>query len=145
MGPNQKMSNVVSKYSALPAVKIIFAGMQKGTAKDVSNSGSLPLKSVTKIVVPKELRDPEGSDDTSLQRAKKVIEKFHFIVPPKGVTVHCNMINAKLQLQVDIFCDDIKHGVLEWLLEIRSESAKSEATKSLLRIQYPSPDGGINF
>lgn len=88
----------------------------------------------------------EGSDNVSLQRAKnKAVEKFHFIVAPKDCTIHCNMINTKLQLQVDIFCEDIKQGVLEWLRDIQPDAAKSAATKSLLRIQFPDSNGGIRI
>lgn len=87
----------------------------------------------------------EGSDNTSLQKAKEAVERFHFIVAPKGCTIHCNMIDTKLQLQVDIFCEDIKQSVIAWVRGIQSDTTKSEATKSLLRIQFPDPDGGIRI
>ncbi len=54
----------------------------------------------------------EGSDNISQQNAKEVVDKFHFIVAPKGSTIHCNMMNTKLQLQVDIFCEDTQAGRL---------------------------------
>lgn len=64
----------------------------------------------------------EGSDSISQQRAKEVVEKFHFIVAPTGQVIHCNMMNKKLQLQVDIFCEDIKKGVLAWLRDIQTDA-----------------------
>lgn len=87
----------------------------------------------------------EGGYDITGQRAREVVEKFHFIVAPPGFTIHCNTINAKLQLQIDIFCDDIKQGVLSWLEDIKDDEKKSGANEELLKIQFPDPGGGIRI
>ena len=41
-----------------------------------------------------------------------------FVAPPSGITIHCNQSDAKLQLQVDLFCEDICLGVTEWLEKV---------------------------
>jgi hypothetical protein len=87
----------------------------------------------------------EGSDDTSRQRAREAVDKFHFIVAPKGLTIHCNMINTGLKLQVDIFCKDIADGVRKWVEEIVSDKQKVQSIQTLLRIQMPDPSGGVRI
>lgn len=59
----------------------------------------------------------EGTHDITEQRARKVIENFSFVVPPKGWTVHMNSNGNALQLQVDVFCNDICSSVHRWLDE----------------------------
>lgn len=87
----------------------------------------------------------EGVDDTSKQSAKRVIDKFHFIVAPKGRVIHCNMFKTKLQLQVNIFCEDIKQGVLAWLRDIAGDPNKMASAQSLLKIQFPNQNGSIRI
>jgi hypothetical protein len=59
----------------------------------------------------------EGSHDIKEQRAQEVIEHFNFVVPPNGWTVHMNQSGNALQLQVDVFCQDICASVNQWLAE----------------------------
>ena len=87
----------------------------------------------------------EGTDNTQAQRAREAVEKFHFIVAPPGCVIHCNSLGAKLQLQVDIFCEDIKQGVLSWLRDIETDVGKVASTQGLLKIQFPDVQGGIQF
>ncbi len=56
----------------------------------------------------------EGSDSTERQRARQALTQFRFVVPRPGDTVHCNQVGSLLQLQVDLFCEDICEGVEEW-------------------------------
>jgi hypothetical protein len=60
----------------------------------------------------------EGRDETSHQWASDALDRFQFVAPLKGWTIHCNQADTKLQLQVDIFCRDICRGVQNWLLSI---------------------------
>lgn len=87
----------------------------------------------------------EGVDDVTMQRARKAVERFHFIVAPTGMTIHCNMLNTKLQLQVDIFCTDIKNGVNNWLNDVANEADKKTAMSRLLTIQLPNSDGSMRI
>lgn len=60
----------------------------------------------------------EGRDETTDQRARDVLKRFQFVVPPKGSEIHCNLLGNKLQLQVDIFCRDMCQGAQQWLQSI---------------------------
>ncbi len=87
----------------------------------------------------------EGQDDISSQRAKEAIESFHFIAPLNNMTIHNNKLDDKLQLQIDIFCTDIVNGVKQWLSEIADNDPRHNKIKSLLKIQFPDPDGSISI
>lgn len=42
-------------------------------------------------------------------------ERIHFIIPPpRNSTVHRNLINNVLQMQIDVFCNDIAEAVDCW-------------------------------
>jgi hypothetical protein len=60
----------------------------------------------------------EGVDDIVNQWARKALESFIIIAGPNGITIHCNQSDAKLQLQVDLFCEDICLGVTEWIAKV---------------------------
>ena len=77
----------------------------------------------------------EGRDDIADQRAKKVLEAFQFVVPPKGWTVHCNQINQSLQLQVDIFCCEIVDGVKQFLSDICSDPEAMQRLGQMITIR----------
>jgi hypothetical protein len=59
----------------------------------------------------------EGTDDITEQKARKILESFLFIEPPNKGSIHLNQSNQKLQLQVDIFCNDIIAGVKQWIID----------------------------
>jgi hypothetical protein len=48
------------------------------------------------------------------QRAQQALTNFHFTLPRPGMLIHNNQINNALQLQVDVFCEDVCVGVEEW-------------------------------
>ena len=57
----------------------------------------------------------EGREEIAEQCARDVLDHFHFIEPPPNDnTIHCNQKNNALQLQVDIFCNDVLSGLREW-------------------------------
>lgn len=77
----------------------------------------------------------EGGTDITNQRARDALDDFHFIVPPgNGCSIHCNWINNKLQLQVDIFCLDIASAVDDWALSVKDNHEVQERMRSLIRI-----------
>jgi hypothetical protein len=81
----------------------------------------------------------EGRDDIAHQRARASLERFQFIVPRGGI-IHCNQVNKKLQLQVDIFCRDICQGARDWLASIpESDKVRRSRLSELLNIQIESP------
>lgn len=58
----------------------------------------------------------EGSDAIDDQPAREALESFVFLGKPmNGSMVHCNQSDGKLQLQADIFCEDLCKGVEAWL------------------------------
>jgi hypothetical protein len=65
-------------------------------------------------------------------------------VPPgNGNTVHRNMINNTLQLQVDKFCIEIADAVDKWAASVTGDNEIQERMKSLLMIHNHVP--GIQY
>ena len=85
----------------------------------------------------------EGADDIVTQRARVALDAFLFVAPRTGWTVHCNQSDAKLQLQVDIFCEDICAGVDAWLTGVATNPDVQTRITSLMRVQ--SLENGLSF
>jgi hypothetical protein len=60
----------------------------------------------------------EGEFDISTQRSRKILEAYEFVATPQGTTVHLNRSNTALQLQIDMFCEEICAGVEAWLVDV---------------------------
>jgi hypothetical protein len=60
----------------------------------------------------------EGRDDINDQRAKQALDSFQFVVPPPSWTVHKNKLGNTLQLQLDIFCQELINGASQFLSDI---------------------------
>jgi hypothetical protein len=79
-----------------------------------------------------------GEGNISSQRIMELLDEFVFIVPKfidgeyKGS--HCNKINNKLQLRVDLFCIDICNAVDEWVNNNGGNKRIQEATNKMLEI-----------
>jgi hypothetical protein len=76
----------------------------------------------------------EGREEIASQRARDALDRFQFTVAPPTWTVHCNLLGAKLQLQVDIFCAQIVNGAEHWLAEVSTQPDVAARMPSLLRI-----------
>lgn len=86
----------------------------------------------------------EGADDIVNQRARRALERFLFVAPRPRLTVHCNQSNSRLQLQVDIFCEDVCVAAEEWLSAVRGRDADIDSRlASLMKIE--SLEGGFSF
>jgi hypothetical protein len=70
------------------------------------------------------------------QRAKEVLDRFHFIEPPPRGRFHCNQSDNVLQLQIDIFCNDMLSGLLQWVNDVQEISEVNERINNILKI-YP--------
>jgi len=57
------------------------------------------------------------------QRAQQALASFHFTPPRPGMLIHNNQINNTLQLQVDVFCNDVSAGVEAWLQAVAGDAA----------------------
>jgi len=77
----------------------------------------------------------EGTDEILRQRARRALESFVFIAPPsEGGSVHCNQSNARLQLQVDRFCEDLCEGVEAWGGAVACDAEVESRMNELLAI-----------
>ena len=78
----------------------------------------------------------EGREEITEQRAREALDRFHFIEPPLSGHIHCNQINNVLQLQVDIFCNDVLSGLREWFQNVQAIPDVGKRIGDLLKI-YP--------
>ena len=76
----------------------------------------------------------EGSTNITRQRIQKALDDFHFNIPSKKKLVHCNQVNSTLQLQVDIFCNDVIDAIKKWLDDINDDEGKKRQLDELLEI-----------
>ena len=80
----------------------------------------------------------EGGEDISHQRAREALKRFQFTAPDPRVMAHRNQVGDMLQLQVDIFCEEMCAGVERWAKDKDVDSAPEVKARlaTLLRI-YP--------
>ena len=87
----------------------------------------------------------EGVDDIINQLARKTLDSFLFVAPPPGGgMIHCNQSNSKLQLQVDIFCEDICAGVDDWTQAVPPVNKDVRSAMALL-MKIATLEGGLAF
>jgi hypothetical protein len=65
----------------------------------------------------------EGRDDVRRQKARQALDSFIFVEPPVCGMLHCLPTDSRLQLQVDIFCEDICIGVEQWIQTVLAAQA----------------------
>jgi hypothetical protein len=81
-----------------------------------------------------------GTDDLTGQSVRKVVERIYVIEPPpNGNIIHRNMLNNRLQLQVDVFCMDICGGVEDWLKDVASDAEVQARIAQLIEIDQIGP------
>lgn len=62
-------------------------------------------------------------------------DRIHFVVPPlNGHKVHRNMLNNVLQLQIDVFCEDICFALEEWLIKVNTNDEINFKLNSFINI-----------
>jgi hypothetical protein len=84
-----------------------------------------------------------GSEEISQQKAKDLLDRFAFTIPVKGSYTHMNMANTTLQLQIDIFCEDLCESVEEWD-ELMSTNLEVQERKSQL-VTFRNPSLGASW
>src|ERR1039457_6611511 len=81
----------------------------------------------------------EGGDHVSEQKAQKVLTNFMFTGPRGNMIVHTHLYiggpKVALQLQVDLFCNDICKGVYKWIEDTKDDVDVKERLKGLLTIK----------
>ena len=85
----------------------------------------------------------EGMSNIEEQRARQILNDFHFVTPHPNLTVHNNKVNNTLQLQVDIFCNEIADAVDKWTIE-KSDNANIVSNMNKL-ITIHDSSNGITF
>ena len=86
----------------------------------------------------------EGGGQIEHQRAREALVSFHFITPPgNGSVIHMNQFNNTLQLQVDIFSNDIASAADQWSESVAGNEPIQARIKELIVIH----DGanGVRF
>lgn len=76
----------------------------------------------------------EGSDDIAEQKARDALSRFIFVAPNPSIYAHNNAVNGALQLQVDVFCEDVCSGVDRWSEKHALDSVIFERMKALIEI-----------
>lgn len=76
----------------------------------------------------------EGITDITKQKAREALENYKFIMPHPGIILHNNLLDNTLQLQIDIFCEDICQGVEAWLEDISDDEIIQSRIEENLRI-----------
>jgi len=78
----------------------------------------------------------QGLSDISRQRAQEAISRFHFAFPNpnRRIVRHRNQLDDVLQLQVDLFCEDICLGAEQWEQEklLKETEIMNRANKMLV-------------
>ncbi|HBC3548905.1 TPA: hypothetical protein KD045_003274 [Vibrio parahaemolyticus] len=85
----------------------------------------------------------EGGSNIEEQRAQKALSDFHFITPLPGCLIYRNQVNSKLQLQVDVFCNEIADAVDKWYELVKDDEKVLTRMQSTLVIHDSSQ--GICF
>lgn len=78
----------------------------------------------------------EGNSEITGQSARDVLDDFQFVAPleKNSIVLHNNRIHDKLQLQVDIFCNDIINGINNWVATNSDDGRKLEQLNNYLTI-----------
>ena len=85
----------------------------------------------------------EGISNIEEQSARKALEDFHFIMPHPGMHIHCNQSGNALQLQVDVFCNEVADTVDKWAGSALSNQEVQKRMSSLIIIHDSS--AGVRF
>ena len=85
----------------------------------------------------------EGGGNIEEQRARKALHDFHFITPPRNGTVHMNQVGDTLQLQADIFANDMAAAVDLWATAVAGDAEIQGRLSALLTVHDASQ--GVRF
>jgi hypothetical protein len=80
----------------------------------------------------------EGRDVTLFQRAKKAIDKFHFVKPPNdGSTPYVTEIGGGFYIPVDMFASEMCAALSRWLSSKSKDVDAQERMGNLIKIHQP--------
>lgn len=78
----------------------------------------------------------EGRDDRDL-RDGRILERYDFIEPHPGILRHLNAVGTRLELQVDLFCEEICVAVDQWLRDVQGDDAIHQRMTEMMRMRSP--------
>lgn len=78
----------------------------------------------------------EGSTNTERQRAREALEDFQFVVHTGKVRCHGNLSKTVLQLDLEIFCNQMADAVDTWSIRVASNPGTQDEMARLLKITY---------
>ncbi|EEY78886.1 hypothetical protein HMPREF0012_01755 [Acinetobacter calcoaceticus RUH2202] len=88
----------------------------------------------------------EGSDDIRGQKAQETLERFKFVQPnSNNFSIHRNLINKTLQLQVSEFGKEILTALKQWTEDNKGDQVKQETISKLLNIEILDLSKGFSF
>ncbi|MBQ0207047.1 hypothetical protein [Citrobacter portucalensis] len=64
-------------------------------------------------------------------------EKFNLTPPVHNMHIHLNEVNGVIQLQVDVFCEDMCQAVEQWINDMSPYPAVTLRMKELIEIKFP--------
>lgn len=79
----------------------------------------------------------EGSDDITEQAARESLNRFLFVLPRKTEPLHCNQSGQVLQLQIDIFCQDMVAAIEQWMEDKKNDQNIQKRMDDLLKMYLP--------
>ncbi len=80
----------------------------------------------------------EGRDVTNSQKAKKEIDKFHFVKPPTdGSTPYVTEIGGGFYIPVDMFASEMCAALSRWLSSKSKDVDAQERMGNLIKIHQP--------
>lgn len=77
-----------------------------------------------------------GEADITKQKQQEILDGFVFLASndPLKKPSHCNRINEILQLDTQVFCEDIVEGVKKWIEDNKHKESIQSAASSMLEI-----------
>jgi hypothetical protein len=76
-----------------------------------------------------------GDMDIRAENVSQALARFQFVVPPDHESWHMNQYGLVLQLQVDLFCEEMCQAVEAWLLRVFGDAAIQARINSLPTIK----------
>lgn len=79
----------------------------------------------------------QGLDDITGQRAQDALDAFRFVQPSDGSEFHRIRADALLNLQVDVFCQEMCRAVEQWLSVASPRAEVGQRLGRLMKIEDP--------
>jgi len=85
----------------------------------------------------------EGDTDIINQQARTVLDRFRFVVSPRGCLLHGNQLERVLLLDVSVFCEEVCAAVEAWMRSVPADVARRMA--ALPRVEAIDLSKGFSF